>query len=61
MADPLSEPAVKATLAVALPAVMDVMVGAAGAAEGVDCTAGVTDVLDDAAPSPCAFMAISFT
>ena len=55
MAEPLLEPAVKLIVADWSPAVMDVIVGAAGAA------AGVTDVLDDAAPSPTLLMAISFT
>ena len=55
IADPLSAPAVKLIVAEVSPAVTDVIVGAAGAATGV------TDVLDDAAPSPCAFTAFSFT
>ena len=55
IADPLSAPAVKLIVAEVSPAVMDVIVGAAGAA------AGVTDVLDDAAPSSIALTAFSFT
>ena len=55
MAAPFESPAVNAILADLSPSVMDVIVGAAGAA------AGVTDVLVDAAPSPCVLTAFSFT
>ena len=55
IADPLSAPAVKLIVAEVSPDAMDVIVGAAGAA------AGVTDVLDDAAPSSIALTAFSFT
>ena len=55
MAEPLLGPAVKLIVADWSPAVMDVIVGAAGAATGV------TDCATDAVPSPCAFTAFSFT